>query len=56
MSSDRKNNNQERCHRCRCAAHCDDRLCGDCKECTECACWPCQHRKNPTIYDADLLS
>lgn len=47
---------KEQCHLCHCASHCDERLCGTCKECAECGCWPCLHKKNPANYDADLLS
>jgi len=51
-----ENNKIELCHYCRCEAHCDERICGDCKECTECGCWHCQSQRNPVNHDADLLS
>ena len=50
-----ENNTQEHCHGCGCEAHCDQRLCGGCKDCPECACWPCHHSKNHTIFNADLM-
>ena len=52
----KENTNQERCHRCHCVAHCDERLCGNCEQCSECDCWSCLHKRNPAIYDVDLLS
>lgn len=47
---------EERCHWCNCYPHCNERLCGNCKECAECDCWQCSYKKNATNYNADLLS